>query len=34
MVDGSVRFMRKGASEASIRAAITRAQGETTVLDW
>lgn len=34
MADGSVRFITKSASETSIRAAITRAQGETTLLDW
>jgi prepilin-type processing-associated H-X9-DG protein len=34
MADGSVRFISKNASEASIRAAITRAGGETTPLDW
>ncbi len=34
MADGSVRFISKNASEASIRAAITRAGDERLPLDW
>jgi prepilin-type processing-associated H-X9-DG protein len=34
MADGSVRFISKNASEASIRAAITRAGNEQVPLDW